>query len=381
MEQRDMVLKVKKKLTILLLICLAIAFAFIVPTVLKMLSDKREMSGGGENGEARIEIEMDTPPFAMTPVSDSGSWYYYVKDVTGQTYIAKLSDETFHGIVDTYDQETSKLSSVYRLEGTKEQIDEQIKELALENGFKVFGSDRLNADNFEEYLGEFYIEEHFVSYTTATLYKAFVLCGVFFLVLAFGYVMPILIRISKGNFGILDENHMRTAMEKYIPRGEALTAGIHAVGIQTEIKQVFGKCICDGDQLIPSEDGAALEVKKSKFSNYDVYVGITQHYLILAECGEYKHLYEFNDTPDVNKTAVSDLDVCIPLKEIGTCFPLAEIQSYTVKKAWMGSVNCTVAMKNGSLLKLMLPKGGGPGMPRHAEYRDALIARLSVERA
>lgn len=67
------------------------------------------------------------------------------------------------------------------------------------------------------------------------------------------------------------------------------------------------------------------------------------------------------------------------LADIGTRFSLADIQSCKYKKGWMGSVKCFLTMKNGSYFKLIFPKLGGlgKGMPHHAEYREAIIQRLS----
>lgn len=180
--------------------------------------------------------------------------------------------------------------------------------------------------------------------------------------------------------GIFDEKIMMQALEKYLPDGETITAGIHGVGIETDIKQVFGKCIIDDDRIIPSENGITLQVTKSKVSRYDVYIGITANYLILSECEVYKHYYEFDDVSDVTGIEVTDLDKCIILQDIGNCFPLSQIQSCVIKNAWMGSVNCSIKMKNGSTLKLMFPKRGGvgKGMPNHAKYREEIIACLSA---
>lgn len=180
--------------------------------------------------------------------------------------------------------------------------------------------------------------------------------------------------------GIFNEKTMTQALEKYLPDGESLTAGIHGVGIETHIRQVFGNCTLKGDNLIPNPSGAALEINKSKFARYDVYISITQHYLILAECEVYKHLYEFNESPELDGTDIEEIHTCIPISDIGTRFPLVQIQKCEIKKGWMGSVNCVITMKNGSSLKLMLPKRGGlgGGMPHHAEYREAIFARLSA---
>lgn len=178
--------------------------------------------------------------------------------------------------------------------------------------------------------------------------------------------------------GIFDEKNMIQALEKYIPAGETLTAGIHGIGLKTEVKQIFGKCILAGEQLIPNENAGAYEISKCKYTKYDVYIGITEHCLILSECEVYKHYYEFNDSPDLEGRIVEEINTYIPLENIGTCFPLSEIQKCEIKNVWMGAVNCSITMRNGSFLKLQLPKRGGfgGGMPHHAEYRERILECL-----
>ncbi|MDE5908690.1 MAG: hypothetical protein K2H52_08140 [Lachnospiraceae bacterium] len=219
-------------------------------------------------------------------------------------------------------------------------------------------------------------KDNYVGDRTVTVYNIIVLLGVFFLVLAFGYIVPAIVKFSKGDFGICDEKKMMFALEKHLPDYETLMAGIYSVGIQTEIKQVFGKCSFDGEKLMPDENGTTLQVTKGKCAKFEVYVGITQHYLILSECKQYQHFYKFDDVPDLPEGTAVEIDACIPIQDIGNCFPLAEIQSCVLKKAGMGDVNCSITMKNGSLIKLKLPKNGGAGMPNHARYREAIIARL-----
>lgn len=385
MEEKERISKAKKKLTVFLLIYLSIAFVFIGLACFMMLSSKKgealnlsELVLNGTEKEGQyVALEIDTLPILMVPVSEKDSQLYYIKDINNRVYIINLSNETFRNISGTIDLETGKLNSAYQLKGTIAAIDEQTKNMALSNGYRVFKNNELNAGTFSEYLGEFYIKENFVNQRTVTLCTIFVFLGLFFLILAFGYIVPAMIKVNKGEF-MFDEKKMKKALDKYLPDGETLAAGIHGIGTQTEIKQTFGKCIYDGEKLIPDENGTALQVTKSKFARFDVYIGITQHYLILSECEVNKHLYEFNDFPDLDETTVKEIDTCIPLEDIGTCFPLAEIQSCIIKNAWMGAVNCTLTMKNGSLIKLMLPKHGGLGMPHHTESREALIARLSV---
>lgn len=179
---------------------------------------------------------------------------------------------------------------------------------------------------------------------------------------------------------IFDETNMRQILGKYIPAGQTLLAGIHAVSNETMITGVYGKCVRTESRLIPNENGSLIALNKKKYSAYDVYLGITQDFLIIAECERNRYLYQFDDAPNVNAADIQEVSSDILLTDIGTCFSLKDIQSCMIKKGWMGSVKCFVTMKNGSRFKLMLPKLGGlgGGMPHHAEYREAIIARLSA---
>lgn len=179
---------------------------------------------------------------------------------------------------------------------------------------------------------------------------------------------------------IFNEKNMLIFLEKYIPTGETLTAGIHGIGAETHIKQVFGKCVIKDDCLFPDENGTSIEISKSKYSKYDLYIGITQNYLIMSECEEYAHYYEFDDKPDTEGIDIGYPNNILPIERIGNCFPFSDIMECTVKKAWMGSFKCFIKMKDGSTLKLIFPKLGGlgGGMPNHSEYREAIIERLST---
>ncbi len=224
-----------------------------------------------------------------------------------------------------------------------------------------------------------------------TLSKAIVMVGIFFLVLAFGYLMPILLSAKKRDVNrnaantsdIFDETNMRTSLEKYIPDGETLLAGIRAVSKETNITGVFAKCIPMENKLIPAENGVTVALNKKKYSTYDIYIGITQYSLIITECERNRYFYQFDDKPSVKESDIQQVTSDIFLNDIGTCFPLTDIQNCNIKNGWMGSVNCMIAMNNGSYFKLMFPKLGGlgGGMPHHTEYREAIIARLSGRNA
>jgi len=178
---------------------------------------------------------------------------------------------------------------------------------------------------------------------------------------------------------IFNEENMRHILQKYVFSGETLVAGIHAVSHETEISGVFGKCTCTENSLIPDEDGSVIVLNKKKYSAYDIYIGITEQSLVIADCEQCSYLYEFEDGSDADAVDVQNVSSEIFLTDIGTCYALADIRSCEIKKGWMGSVKCSLTMRNGSHFKLMFPKLGGlgGGMQHHAEYRDRIIERLS----
>lgn len=182
---------------------------------------------------------------------------------------------------------------------------------------------------------------------------------------------------------IFDETNMRQILGKYVPDGETLLAGIHAISKETHITGIFGKCVCTENGLVPDENGDVIALSKEKFSTYDIYFGITQSALVIADCERNKYAYQFDSNPSVNQSEIQKITSNLFFTDIGTCFPLADIKSCEIKKGWMGSVKCFLTMKNGSYFKLLLPKLGGlgGGMPHHVEYRDAIIARLSGNNA
>lgn len=146
--------------------------------------------------------------------------------------------------------------------------------------------------------------------------------------------------------GIFDEGNMFAVLAPCTPQGETVLAGIH---------------------------GITLQVNKKKTSRFDVYIGITEHFLLVAECEERKYLTQVYGirVRDTRATVAEDAGVCFPFSEIGQC---------KIEKGIMGSVNCSVTMRDGCFLKLQMPKlaGLGGGMPHHAEYREAILARLRM---
>lgn len=223
--------------------------------------------------------------------------------------------------------------------------------------------------------------------TIVSITKILALIGVFFLVIAFGHIVPAFVTLKKREngmpeakgTGIFSEKTMQQALGNYTPDGETLLAGIHAVGKESSVTCVFKNCVLTEDALLADENGNTVSVSKSKYSTYDLYVGITQHSLVVADCETYRYYYEFDKEPITDTTDIKTVTEDIQLRDIGKCFPLTDIESFDVKNGFAGSMNCVIKLKNGGYFKLLLPKMGGlgGGMPRHEEYRDAIVECLN----
>ena len=235
----------------------------------------------------------------------------------------------------------------------------------------------------------------------ADITKSIFMIGIFFLVLGFGYTLPTLLSTRKKSgkaastvidfssvsaetvksSDVFDETNMRHNLAKCIPDGETLLAGIHAMAYESSVICVFSGCVHMEDRLHPDKDGGTVALMKKKYNSRSIYIGITQNHLVMTDCGLTPYSYLFDDEPDnelLKETNIQKVTADILLTDIGSRFPLTDIQSCKIKKGWLGSVKCFIIMKNGSYFKLMFPKLGGlgGGMPHHTEYRDAIIARL-----
>jgi len=114
---------------------------------------------------------------------------------------------------------------------------------------------------------------------------------------------------------IFDEANMRQTLGQYIPNGETLLAGIHAVSKETNIRGVWGKCIPTESSLVPDENGGTIALNKKKLSAYDIYIGITQSSLIITECERNESLYQFDGKPDAGGADIKEVTSDILLSE------------------------------------------------------------------
>lgn len=369
MTEKEKMRKVKKSLTFRLLLCLLLAAVLIVPVLLTGVTKREEKEG-------YAVLDIDTLPIQMVQNANGEKRFYYVSAVDGQMYLARLSDETFGEICDMLDVESGKLREVYQLKGIEVLIGEDLKRGAIANSFKVFLNREVTDENFSEYFAEYYIEDDFVSERTVNADLSLVFAGMFFLVLAFGYLTPALLKANKGDFGLRDDKKMKRALGQYLPVGEYLTAGVYVDGLQTKIVRIFGKCELIDEELVPNENAGTLLIAKSKYSTHELYIGMTEKYLVFAECEKYKHAYEYGALDGYEAKA---LECRMPLSSVGrNAFLLTSIETCKIKHILLGCDICTVSFLDGSLLKFKINRSAGYGMSHHKENREAIINRLQT---
>lgn len=194
---------------------------------------------------------------------------------------------------------------------------------------------------------------------------------------------------------IFDENNMYNTLKPYLPKGETVIAGVHANAQEAKIVAHYKNCVALGDYIAPLTsdmvtkllgqkvvatpgENTVLEVVKKKYCGFSVYVALTQHYLLIVPSTPQDWYYQvknFDERPDLDTTI---LEKPIKSSDIGYCYPLDDLTKFTAKNVWMGAVNTTLQLKNGSYFKIQFPKraGLGQGMPHQAEYREQILARL-----
>lgn len=201
----DKILKPKKKLMTFFVIYLTIALVCIgIVFYEKFTRDEEEIfdlselvSNGNEKEKQYVKLDTNYLPILLAANQEGDNYLYYMTDIDGHIYIVRLSNETFQEIIEMHNEGTGMLKSTYELKGITTNIDEQIKRLAITNSYKVFSNKEIDNDNFSEYLGDLYIEEKTVSSRTVTLYTILTLTGVFFLIIAFGYLLPAILKSRK----------------------------------------------------------------------------------------------------------------------------------------------------------------------------------------
>lgn len=220
-KEINRILNPQRKFAVLFLIYVSIAFIFIGLVLFMKFTDKKEeplklsefITSDNEKEGQYVEIDIDTLPILITPNSQSEEYFYYVKDINNNTYIVNLSNKTFEDVMELINLETGKLNSIYQIKGITRNIDEQIKNIVLTNSYVILKNHELSFDNFSEYFGEIYIKDSSISERLIILYTISVLFGLFFLILAFGYIIPSMFKARKVSKDIMLLEDLRKELE------------------------------------------------------------------------------------------------------------------------------------------------------------------------
>lgn len=177
-----------------------------------------------------------------------------------------------------------------------------------------------------------------------------------------------------------NEEEMRRVLEKYVPAGEKLIAGVHGYGAEVKIMfEILGNCSFDGE-VYPAERGMAISGYKAKYAGYDVYLGITEHHFIFSECvSGNKYYYQFDKVPASREADAGEFAGSTQLEDIGKwlAFTDGDVQSCVIKSA-KRNMKITITLKNGSYFIIEMPKDDKPvkHSPHYVEYRNAVLERL-----
>jgi len=382
----EMIVRSTKRIVAMILVWISIAAVCIGIVAYDALNHRSEealdlhtlVADHSQEEGQYVKLAVNTLPVLMATADDESSRWYFVTDVNDHMYIVNMSCETNKEIVGMLNTETGKLDSSYEITGVVHHTDDGIKNMIIANAYRAFTGQEVTSDNFAEYFDEFYIKDNSVSSRTVTLYQCLALAAVFFLVLVFGYGIPALVKIRKGDFGIFSEDNMRKVLGKYIPDEEWLIAGVYGKGRKMEIRKVFGGCTYTNGKIEPCTKDTVLVVNKNKYSQYNIYIGITERHFVISECEPCKYYYEFNESINADGVDAEEIQTTVYPEELGHCFLLTEIQSCKTKCKASGWTECLVTLKNGSTLKFVIPKVIYADMPNHQRYRETIMNCLNL---
>ena len=179
-----------------------------------------------------------------------------------------------------------------------------------------------------------------------------------------------------------NENTMNEKLSKYIPEGESIIAAVKALGNSMEVRQCFSYVtVLDEDTFCRSEEqpDCLYDVQRSKYTTHDIYLGITENYIIFNECEDYKHAFMFNEAKP-GEFEPLEVTGIVKISEFGHAQAYKDVIDVKIKKGMFGLLKCTVKFRNGLYFQFSIPKkaGFGNGMPHHAEYREKIIEKLNT---
>lgn len=138
-------------------------------------------------GRQMVEFEMISYPFASFEYSDAQG-LYFVFDTDMCAYIVCLDNsrfETEFGEIYEYTfSESTEAPAPGVVEGYAMPIEEELKDIAIEEFNLLWNDEVLNEENFEEYLGAYYLDTTYQPGAEEESPVSTVLAGIFFLVMA-----------------------------------------------------------------------------------------------------------------------------------------------------------------------------------------------------
>lgn len=158
------------------------------------------VSGGTEKEGVYIELEVGGKPELIAVNKSSDEHIYFVPGADDRIYIAKLSSRTAYDLISHYEKEGEESNLATYVNGFIYKIDGSIQTMAIYNSNKIFKDGEVNGNNFTEYFGRVYIEENRFpeGRKIVELFKSIVLCGVFFLALAIGVILPMVMKVQES---------------------------------------------------------------------------------------------------------------------------------------------------------------------------------------
>lgn len=177
-----------------------------------------------------------------------------------------------------------------------------------------------------------------------------------------------------------NENIMNEKLNEFLPAGESFIASVKAIAKSMEVRQYFSYVTSlDGETLTRSEEDPSFiyDIQRCKYATHDIYIGITQNYIVFNECELYKHAF-FADQAKTNEFEPMEVTEDIKIRDFGHAQLIKNVTEAKVKKGLMGDYKCIVKFNNGSCFNFSIPKkaGVGNGMPNHADYREKIIEKL-----
>ena len=203
--------------------------------------------------------------------------------------------------------------------------------------------------------------------------------------LAAVFLVMILVGLLNNRTNAKDygERQMRQMLEKYVPEGETLLAGVHGYGEKVEMyRTVYGSCSWGDDDVCPQKRDGAYHAKVAKYAGYEVYIAMTEQHYIFSACefGE-KYYYEVDDIPLPEGVTPEERESHVDLREtgIGYVFGQEDIESCGISRN-KKVTDCEIKLKDGTYFHLQfLNRDIAPeASPHYLEYRDAVLECLKA---